>query len=290
MNLSKECLTVNITIGAFTGQKRDKEASRELATAKGAKADAVSVNKHTIPPSALKPITSAAGRARTHFYSQTLPWKDSGDRLLPRKAFQRFIETHEKLVAEHDDLVDAFISGTTDPKTGEFFCGYAAVREQAEFRMGGFFNENDYPSVASMKRKFYIKLDIDAVAKGFDIRLQNTDQVIQARVTKAMESLWSRVAKPLEHFAEAMKGEPTFRQPTIDTLREMVMMANELNFTGDPRMEQLAADIEKSLVAHDAKDLRENDQLRSDVGEEAERILETLRGFMGAVDQEGDDE
>lgn len=276
MNISKECLILNIRRGTWLGYKFDKMLTKKVTDEAGARADAARVNKHLIAKEALTAISTALGRVSVHFYDATLPWKDNGDRLLPRVNYVAFIAEHERLVGEFDNAVNEFLDGE----------GYATAQEQAEFRMVGMYNPNDYPTARELRHKFYIRLDIDAVSRAFDIRLNNNDQLIQDRVNGAIKALWERLAKPLEHFAEKMNeagDEAKFRVATIDNLKEMLETVKTLNFTNDATLERIRSEIEDKLVVHDVKDLRKSDDLRASVGNEATRILETMRGFMNAM-------
>lgn len=282
MNISRECLILNLQIGTWQGYKLDRVTTAKVTSEAGAKADAARVNKHIISKEALTGITTADGRIRVHFYDATLPWKDNGDRLLPRKNFVKFIEQHEKLVGEHAAEVKTFLTDT-----------YLSAKEQAEFRMGELYNEADYPTARELASKFYVKLDIDAVSRAYDYRLESNDAMIQARVNSAIAMLWKRLAEPLEKFAERMNdSESKFRVNTIDNLREMVTLTKELNFTGDEQLEAIRVEIETKLAGYEADALRKDDKLRASVGDEASRILGEMQGFMNAFGNapEEDDE
>jgi hypothetical protein len=277
MNISKECLILNLQISSWQGYKLDRVTTAKVTNEAGAKSDAARVNKHIVSKECLTKITTAEGRVRVHFYDATLPWKDNGDRLLPRKNFVGFIQQHEKLVGEHKQAVRDFLDG------GE----YETAREQAEFRMGELFNPEDYPSVEDLRSKFQIKLDIDAVSRAYDYRLESNDAMIQARVNSAIANLWKRLADPLEKFAERMNDpDGKFRVNTIENLREMAELTKELNFTGDEELDRIRQEIENKLAGYAADDLRKDDTLRASVGAEADRILDQMRGFMRSMGSE----
>lgn len=274
MNISRECLILNLQIGSWQGYKLDKVTTAKVTTEAGANADAARVNKHLIAKEFLTKITTAEGRIRVHFYDQTLPWKDNGDRLKTRKDFPKFIEQHEKLVSDHTLAVSQFLQG------GE----YETAQAQSEFRMGELYNADDYPTVRQLTSKFYVKLDIDAVSRAYDYRLETNDQMIQARVNSAIANLWKRLADPLEKFAERMNDpDGKFRVNTIDNLKEMIELTKELNFTGDEQLEAIRSEIENKLAGYEADALRKDGKLRASVGDEASRILAEMQGFMNSM-------
>ena len=201
-------MVANLQIGVWMGYKLDKEQSRIVTETNGADADAARVNKHIVPKEDMKSITAAGNQVRTHFYCNTLPWKDCGDRLLTRKRYMPFIETHEKLVGNFIDAVDEFVS-TLYPRTVA----------RAEFRMGSLFKEADYPAPRDLKRKFYCNLDIDAVTmpemlkgcfedkEAYEKAKADAEAAMTARTVKAVGSLWGQLAEMLSHFGSKLSDE-----------------------------------------------------------------------------------
>jgi hypothetical protein len=273
MSIKNECFTVSMQVGVWLGHKLDKTTSAKITTEAGAHADAGRFNKHTVPKESLAAITTRVSALRSHLYANTLPWKDNGDRLLPRKSFSDFMFAHETLRNEFYTDVEDFLNRK-----------YAAAREQAEFRMGELFNDDDYPTVPQLRQKFYVMLDIDGIADAKDFRLETDDIVNQARITRAMTGLWEKLSKPLENFAERMgDADAVFRDATVNNLREIVGILPSLNFMDDPTLASLGERIEKNLAVYEAKDLRTNKVVRAAVASEADKILRSMRGFMTAM-------
>lgn len=282
MSITNECMVVNLQVGLWLGYRLDKAASLAVTEQAHADQDAARVNKHLVPKETLKPIITAAGAVRTHFYAKTLPWKDNGDRLLTRKMYTKFIEEHSKLVAEFDKAVDDFITHS-----------YLKARDQAEFRMGDLFNPADYPSSSSLRSKFYITLDIDAVTELNDFRVQldnkelehikaQMTRAVEARVGKAMADVWQRLADTVKHFGSKMADDEIFRDSTVRNLEEIVDLLPDLNITNDPNLEAVRQDIKNSLVGYEPKELRKDKAVRATVASEAQRIMDTMSGFMNA--------
>lgn len=282
MSIVNECMVVNLRINMWTGHRLDKEASKSVTENAGAAEDAARVNKHLIPKEVLQPIGSAASALRNHFYDNTLPWKDNGDRLLTRKAFTRFIEEHEKLAKEFNEEVRKFID-----------VNYYAARQKAEFRMGAMFKPSDYPMAEELRGKFSATLDIDAVTTANDFRVQmsapmqdkireDIEDKMKERLGKAMQSVWTRLADTLGHFAERMAGDGVFREATVKNLEEIVEILPELNVLNDPDLDRIANEIRSTIVGYDVKDLRKNPEVRSIAASEAKRIMDDMKGFMTA--------
>jgi hypothetical protein len=281
-SIVNNCMIVNLQIGIWTGHRLDREASFRLTQESHADSDAARVNKHLIPKTALQPIVSAASSVRHHFYMKTLPWKDNGDRLLTRALYTDFMSEHNKLAEGFKIEVDKFVE-----------LAYPQAVAQAEFRMGDLFNPNDYPSQEAAARKFYIGLDIDAVTEAGDFRVdlekselkavqQSMQQSMQGRLTRAMQDVWARVEERLRHFADKMGSDEAFRRSTLENLEEIANLIPALNIVNDPRLDLIGDEIKAVLVGHDPKVLRQNKEIRAEVAEEAQRIMDTMKGFMSA--------
>lgn len=276
----KNCLVVNIQVGVWLGHKLDKTTTARITDDAGASSDAGRFNKHLIPKECLREIMTISSACRAHFYGNTLPWKDNGDRLLTRNLAMQFIESHSGHVSKFQEAVDDFLTNK-----------YNLAMAQAQFRMGELFNSNDYPEPSKLKRKFYINLDIDGVAETKDIRLHDSEELLQARVTKAMEGLWERLAAPLKHFSETMGSEDKiFRDATVGNLREIVDLIPALNFTEDPKLEHIRQEIEERLMGYEPEELRKDKLARKAVASEANEIMETMAGFMKAFGHTSEDD
>lgn len=283
MSIVTNAMVLNLQIGIWQGYRLDKEASRKVTDAAHADGDAARVNKHLVPKESLKDIVSASNAVRSHFYERTLPWKDNGDRLLTRVMFRDFIEEHERLVGVFKEAVDVFVTQA-----------YPQAREKAEFRMGELFKAEDYPPAESLRRRFYISTDIDAVTTAGDFRVEMEEAQIDSirasmetamgdRINRAMVDVWTRLSTVVGHFAAKMADDKAvFRDATINNIAELVEILPGLNVTGDPNLDQMAADVKKVLLGYAPNDLRKKPEVRSQAAQEATAIMDQMKGFMNA--------
>lgn len=286
MSIANNCMTTNIHFGMWEGHKLDKTATQELTTSKRSASDAARVNKHLVDKRWLQPLISARSALRTHWMSVTMPWKDCGDRLLPRQLYLKFIEEHSSLVREFEKQKEEFLT-----------VGYPTAREQAEFRMGELLNEDDYPHTEDLRRKFYVRLVIDAVTEAQDFRVAMDDNAraaiqkqmednMASRVNTAMGDVWQRLGKTLKHFADKMQDEKAiFRDSTIENLREIVDLLPGFNILNDPQLAAIGDEIKTSIYGYDPDDLRKNPKTRAAISGEAARILASMQGFMSNEDE-----
>lgn len=283
MSITGNCMTANLSISAWTGQRIDKDATRKVTEDAGAASDAARVNKHLVPKESLKAITAALGAVRTHFYTNTLPWRDNGDRLLTRMRFTAFMAEHEKLRQDFDDAVTDFLTTT-----------YPTAREKAAFRMGTMFNPDDYPSADTLRRRFAVNLEIDAVSEASDFRVQldaaeqqrvreGIESAVHSRITTAMHDVWSRLSTAVENVAERLSDEDAiFRNSLISNLVDLIDLLPDLNITGDADLERLRLEAKHKLTAHTPDALRADKTVRAQVASEAQSLLADLSGIMRA--------
>lgn len=279
--LIEKALVLNLSIGIWQGYRLDKEASRKVTEGAGAHADAARVNKHLVPKEALAPIVAAQTQVRSHFYENTLPWRDNGDRLMTRKLFTAFIETHERLVSEFKEAVEDFLVKS-----------YPVVREQAEFRLGDLFNPDDYPTAADIRRRFYITLDFEALTTTNDFRVQIDEAHVEKvraameaaaerRVHTAMQDVWKRLAETVGYFQERLSDpDKIFRDTTVENVAELIDMIPGLNVLDDPGIEAIRQQVKAKLIGHDAADIRKDPALRQELAGEAKAIIDKMAGFM----------
>lgn len=281
--LTERAMTMNLSVGMWQGYRLDKEASRKVTESAGAKSDAARVNKHLVSKESLAPVVTAAGNVRTHFYANTLPWKDNGDRLMPRKQFLTFIPQHELLVSEFKLAVRKFLQED-----------YPSAIEQAQFRMGDLFKPDDYPSARELERRFYIDLDYDAVSTANDFRVQmdqeHVDKVKAAmesaaerRLQAAMADIWTRIGEAVGRFHERMSDpKNVFRDTTVSNVQELIDLIPGLNVLDDPNIEAVRKMIAEKLGGVEAKEIRKDEDYRQHLSTEAKEILDKAQSFAKA--------
>lgn len=281
--IAKQNMVLNLQIGMWSGHRLDKEKSAEVTRDAGAQAGAARVNKHLVPKEALAPIVTAMGLVRSHFYENTLPWKDNGDRLLPRPLYMKFIEEHGRRKDKFNEEVRNFLENV-----------YPAVVDQAAFRMGDLFKSEDYPRSRDLYHRFYVQMDIDAVTEANDFRVVGLDDdeverikgemaaQMSTRINTAMRDVWSRLSTALGHFSDRMNSDGVFKEATVSNLYEIVDLIPALNVTDDPDLARLADEIKAKLGGYDAKTLRAKPEIRAAIGAEAKEIVDNMAGFMRA--------
>ena len=290
MAIQNAAVLVDLNIRAWTGRKLDKKVSGEIDAAKGTKTKAGNYNKHLLAGTdKLEEVQKIVSAVRTWHYEQTLPWSDSGSRLLPMQNFfdykqtlglfeQRFNEAVKELLVEYPKLVSA-----------------------AAFQLGALFNRTDYPEVEQLDSKFGFNYVFMPVPTAGDFRIATTDKALQElqdqanshvnqRVADAMGDVWGRLHDCLSHMSDKLTdlAQPRvlkdgtevytqlFRDSLVNNAVDLCSLLTKLNVMDDPKLEQARCKLEQAITGVTAEGLRADDGVREQVKAEVDAILKAF--------------
>jgi hypothetical protein len=286
MDLSQRAMIVNLNISCWEGRKLDKKLSTQVADDNHAKSDQLRVNKLLISKDTFKDVFSARTALRTHVDVHTLPWSDSGQRVLMRNMFPVFME-------KYNALEDAFKAATRD----FIKVKYPAARAQADFNLGEAFNIADYPEPGELEHRFHVNMEIDAITAPNDFRVALDDDTVarireqiqdatDRRLGDAIFSVWQRLCDVLEYYiARVGDHEAIFRDTTVTNLTDLINLLPGLNIVGDQQLRDIAKRLKDTVYQYEPKDLRKDEALRTAAAQEAEDILDAMKGFMNSMGQ-----
>jgi hypothetical protein len=277
-DLSEKALLANLTISHWTARKYDKKVSQKIEQEHNAR-NAGRFNKILIAEDELQATKKIAGTAREFLYTNTLPWGDNGDRLLPATNYFEFISVMRRYKTEFEVSSEKFIMQ------------YPLLKEEAKRRLNGLFQEEDYPSVDIIRRKFGMTVTFMPISDIADFRVQvDADEVaslrsdieteIHARVTQANVSILTRIREAVAHMVERLSDQDAvFRDSLVENVKELLDVLPRLNFTNDGEISAILHSM-KDLVI-DPETLRANDNIRHQKAEEALTILARVNDFLG---------
>ena len=290
MTIQNTAVLVDLNISAWTGRKLDKKVSGEIDADKGTKTRAGNYHKHLLAGTdKLEEVQKIANAIRTWHYEQTLPWSDSGSRLLPMKNFFDYKQTLSNMHAQFDEAVE------------EFLTKYPELVSAAAFQIGALFNRADYPEIEDIKHKFRFTYVFMPVPTAQDFRIDASDEaikelqaqandVVNQRVADAMKEMWDRLHDQLTHMSDKLtdlaqpkvnrKGEERYAQVFRDSLVtnaiELCGLLTKLNVTNDPKLEQARVSLEKTISGVTADTLRDDDLKRAEVKSKVDEILKAF--------------
>jgi len=270
-------MLINLSMSRWSGTKVDPKASRKLAQDANAQDGSAIVSKRLMPKEAFADITTAWNALRAHRDKHSAPWSDKGPRIMTRNIFDLFMSGYSELERQYNDAVEEFVT-----------VKYPPVRDKAAFRMGDLFDERDYPTPDKLREKFGVNLDIDGITEPNDFRVAlpeqelakvraDMEESIQRRLGVAMQDVWLRIVKLLEHYIEKMDDKDAiFRDSTVTNLVELMNILPGLNIVGDPKLRDIRKRIMDTIGSYQPDDLRKGADLRAAAAKEARAIRESI--------------
>jgi hypothetical protein len=277
-NISSSAVLVDLNIATWTARKNDKRVSEEIDAAKNTKARAGNFHKKLFAGnSTLEEMQKFVTQVRTYHYNNTLPWSDSGTRLLVMGRFMEYNTKMREFEAEFVTLKEKFLANYND------------MVSAAAFTLAELFNREDYPNPDVIAHKFYFKYEYAPVPQSGDFRIDIGNEGIQelvgryesqfdARVKTAMQEAWTRLHDCLSRMSERLDfngddNKKIFRDSLVDNALELVDMLKCMNITNDPELERSRKQLEQAMFGVSAKELRENSDIREDVKAHVDEIL-----------------
>lgn len=265
---------------------KDRQASKDAATASGADSEAFDTRKRLLvgADEKLKRIHKAIDQARAKHYDMTLPWstvaatdegKRTGARLLPNTLFMEYTTAMAHAKQEMKQALADFIPA------------YPGLVQLAQTKLGSRFNATEYPHSSTIANHFDLSFDFMPIPLGDDFKglaQAQVDKLSDALKRKsnmmlenAMQDAWVRLREIVEHACERLnKPDGLFHYTMIENLRSQAKLLKHLNITSDQRIEDVRFFIEKNLCMHDVDAIRKDEHLRKQLGKAAKAALEMM--------------
>ena len=280
--VSARAMLVTLTMSSWSARKLDKAVSREVNDAHAASAKAGRYNKHLLAwAKEYKTLISRMVAAREAHYGQTLPWADTGWRLLPTANYLQYMDAMRKEFAAMDAL------------RADFMEAYPRLVDEAQRQheaLGRLWQREDYPTARAMRAKFSWALEWRPVPSAGDIRVDLPgDQLdaIRAQVegrmrdlaAEAMAGAWARLHEAVARIRKAAGPDGIVRGTLVEHARETCDVLARLNVAQDERLEAMRARVEHELAVLSVEDLRQDEAVRADAARRAEDIMAAMGAF-----------
>lgn len=281
-NLDTCSMLVEFNASVWTARKLDKTTTDEVVASKNAVAkDAARVNKHLLAGrTELDVIQQMVGRARTYVYDHTLPWSDSGLRLLPTVNFVAFTERMNQFEEEFERLVSEFVTI------------YPTLISAQAMSLGDMFKRSDYPTVNEIMTKFAFRIGFLPVPTAGDFRVDigneaqaelkaRLNEMAEERIEAAMRDIRTRLSDHMKRMSDRLttdyvQGEAKqrrFHDSLVDGALELCDLTKALNVVGDPTLEAARKELEGALLGVTPQELRKNEYVRQDTKKAVDAIL-----------------
>ena len=288
-NIHSSAMLASLRISQWTARKIDKKVAGEVAKAHNVQASVGAYYKSVLPTTdangertSIERIKKLVGEARTYHYKMTLPWLDSGARVLSAAAYFDYMQVMQEFKQRFEEAVNVFVYD------------YPFEREEAKLRLSTLFNDDDYPPLDRVADRFAFALDILPIPMGADFRCDIGDdeaEKIRAEIEKAtlaavqasIADVYKRIAAVAEAFTVKLQFEDTrFEKSLVTNAEELANLLPKLNFTGDPALTALGKALKEKLCVYGADDLRNNMAARRETYAAALDMKKDMAAFFGS--------
>ena len=274
-----------------SGLRQDRQASSELASNKKANAKRVRVQKNTFGCNELDAVRKEIARLRSYIYSFTLPWGETGQRLLANSV-------QDEVSAKVDNWIDDI-----EAKYQHFLDRYEFIREESKRELGDLAKDEDYWTTEKLQRKFKLsrpsewatpvpdpELDVRAgwskpqlERMKISMQKQNATKVRSAcrETADRLEKVLARMVDRLEKYGKDENGKVVgeFRNTLVGNVRDIASLLPAFNIENDPKVEKVRQRIISDLCTVDVAELRKDPELREKVKTKAQDILDRVGNF-----------
>jgi hypothetical protein len=275
-------MLVELSVSQWTARKLDRTISDELVANKHAQdKGAARVNKHLLAGrTELEVITKFVSETRVTVYDNTLPWSDSGIRLLPSA---KFMEFNAKL----QEAEDKFYGLVT-----EFVTVYPSLITAQAMALGNMFKREDYPHPSDIEHRFRFNVNYMPVPSSGDFRVdigndaqeelrKKLSALADERVEHAMKDIKTRLLDHLKRMSDRLtidyvQGEAkprVFHDSLLEGAHDLCEMAQSLNVINDHQLSDARKALLKAIGNVDVKDLRKDIGARTEVKTQVDDIL-----------------
>jgi hypothetical protein len=248
-----------------TSKSLSADQKNQAAEAFDADSASISAGKRLIDVKhdAWKALTSIKSQATKYWKENSLPYPETGLRLIRQNRIEDFNSTFEDFREQLEAGVRMF-----DEQ-------FAEIKEAARARLGSLFDASDYPS--SIEDEFQIQWDFPSVDPPDYLRRLNPEvyaeqsRRVAQRFDEAVELAESAFVEELDqlvnHLASRLArdddGKPkVFRDSAVTNMSEFFTRFRELNIRSNDQLDVLVQRCESLMQGVQPQSLRDNDTLR----------------------------
>lgn len=290
-SLSSSCMLVELSISVWGATRTDKEAKEKLDALTNAEGDVYKVSASlTGKDPKLEAIRKYAAHVRTNIlYYNTLPWADTGPRLLTTARYFAFHKQMTEAQAHYEGLVEDYITEFDSLVDNILYRNPTATLRR-----------EDFPSVNQLRAKFGFRLNYMPMPETGDLRLDINNEAFEVlragyedfykrKTVEAMNKVWEDARKALTHAAERLAdpgpgftgtvtkdGRKKFGDDLLENLGEMLDIMRSCNITDDEKMRRIERDLSDALLGVTTEAVKDDPQLRRDTQAEIEKAIKNL--------------
>ena len=263
---------------SLTAQQRERAADSF-----GAEGKYLSAGKKLIDTThpAFKAVTAIKGKAASYWKGVSLPYPESGIRLIRQDAISDF---DSQMIALREELETA---------VAELENQYDELQAAARQRLGDLFNRDDYPP--TLIGLFAIEHDFPSVEppdylRRLDPALYEQEcQRVRSRFAEAVQLAESafidELAKLVQHLGDRLSGaddgQPkVFRDTAVTNLAEFFERFQQLNVSSNEQLDELVQRAQQVVGGVLPQQLRDSDSLRQQLATDLAGVQSVLDGLL----------
>ena len=280
-SISTAAMLVELSIGTWTGRKLDKKASQDVTSQNNADKGVANVHKKLLGDCAeLDAVQKFTANARNVHYACTMPWSDTGLRLLPTTQYFKYTQEMTALQTEYQRLVQLFLDA------------YSWEIQNSQLKLGALFNADEYPTADSLTSKFRFRMNYMPLPDAGDWRVSIGDETESAlrsqyegyyaqQLQSAMGDVWKRAHDALTKMSERLdyaddNTRKVFRDSLVTNVHDMIELLGACNVTGDPVMARAQRDLDEAMRGITPDALREDAYLRAETKRQVDAVRKTI--------------
>jgi len=278
--LASSAMIVEVNISMWTARRKDHAATKMVLNAYNAQKGVGGFHKKLLADNEnLLAITKHVTSARDAHANMTMPWSNSGLRLLPTAQFFKYQQTMTDKQNEFNRLVDQFIDEYDD----------AVIDVQVA--LGNLFSRDDYPTTGDLPSKFKFNINYSDVPTG-DFRVALPAEAIaklttnrnadhQNNLERAMNDVWTRLYKALTNMSDRLdygskEEKKVFRDTLVSNVIDMIELLRVCNVTNSSQMSAMADSLEEAMSGVTPDALREDDYFRAETKAAVDAAIKSL--------------
>ena len=287
-SIASSAMLVELSISQWGGRKEDKRASQAVEAQNGAEDGVFSGHKKLLGNCAeLKAVQDFTANVRTGIhYAMTMPWSNSGLRLLPTVKYFDYTKTMTALEAEWWKLVEAFLAV------------YDWEAAQAQAKLGSLFARDEYPTVEKLREKFRFSINyipmpeagdwrVDMQAEARDVLAAHYEKFYSEQTHRAVMATWTvaaealaamsdRLADPAEGEKANKNGSKVFRDSLVENMLSAIDKLEAFNLTGDQTMQTMQKRLRQVMDGVTPDALRDDREYRLAIKREVDAAIKAL--------------
>ena len=284
MSLHDRSILIDLTLKGLGTARTDQRITRDVLQQTRAETDGGRWISRLWPKEALEPVRKHDAATRAYHQEQTLPWIDSGKRILPTARFPDYMATIRERKAERQVFVDDFLNR------------YDHWKYEAMKLRGDAYREADYPNLEKATDRFNFRVESEPVPHREDFRItlsgpdiEAMQATLDARIAEAeriaRNDLIARLTTPLAHMVERL-SEPgaRFSNSLFGNVLSIAELIPDLNVTADPNLDAIRQEIMAKISAFDPDAVRDSDFQRNRAAKAASDILATMAPWLEEAD------